>query len=113
MAIYYTSINRKWRTGQTILFIHRADSGDAIVGYGLVESAYERDELSEEERHECERHGWKRAIAFKYVVEFEKPLQVKGTFLGERRFRGRYCHGIRLSNEQLGLIMTQAEALQR
>lgn len=108
MAIYYTNLRRRWKPDQTIIFIHRTNVGDAIVGYGIIENVCEQDELSEEERLGSEE--WKEAIVFKYVVRFEKPLPVKETFLKERKFRGRYVHGLPLSKEQLDSILKQAES---
>jgi len=110
MAIYYTSIHRKWKSGQTILFVYKTNFGDAMVGYGVIENVYEKDELSDEERHECERGGWKRALEFKYVKQFDSPLPIKETFLRGSKLRGRYFHGLKLNKEQLDSVMTQAES---
>ena len=112
LAIYYTSTRRKWETGQTIVFVHKTDMGDAIVGYGVIGNIYALNELSEEERRECERQGWKRAIEFKYVLRFDKPLLVKETFLKGLKLRGRYLHGLSLNREQLDSIIRQAERSQ-
>jgi hypothetical protein len=109
MAIYYTNMKRKWKRGQTILFVHRTDAGDAIIGYGVTENICEKDELSEEEKGQCERGGWKRALEFKYVKQFEKPLLVKHTFLRDSKLRGRYFHGLKLDKKQLDAIITQVE----
>jgi hypothetical protein len=108
MAIYYTNLRRRWKPEQTIIFIHKIESGDAIIGYGLIEDLYEQDELSEEERLGSKE--WKRAIVFKYVVKLDKPLSVKETFLKKSKFRGRYVHGLALTNEQLGSILSRAES---
>jgi hypothetical protein len=113
LAIYYTSARRKWKAGQTIVFMHKTDIGDAIVGYGVIENVYERDELSDEERLECERRGWKKAIDFKYVIRFEKPLSARKTFLKDLKLRGKYLHSLPLSKEQLDAIIGRAESLQR
>lgn len=110
MAIYYTNLRRKWKTGQTILFVHKTNVGDALVGYGITEKACEKDELSEQDKHECERGGWKRAIEFRYVKQFDKPLAVKDTFLKGSKLRGRYFHGLKLDKNQLETILAQAEA---
>lgn len=109
MAIYYTSMRRKWKAGQTILFVHKTNVGDALVGYGLVEKASEKDELSERDKHECERGGWKRAIEFTYVKKFDKPLAIKETFLKGSKLRGRYLHGLKLDKTHLEAILSQAE----
>lgn len=110
MAIYYTSIHRKWESGQTILFVHKTNVGDAMVGYGVIENVYEKDELSDEERRECEKGGWRRALEFKYVKQFDRPLPIKETFLRGSKLRGRYFHGLKLNKEQLESVITQAES---
>lgn len=110
MAIYFTNMRRKWKNGQTILFVHKTGVGDALVGYGLIERACEQDELSEQDKHECERGGWKRAIEFTYVKQFDEPLAIKDTFLRGSRLRGRYFHGLKLNNNQLKALLAQAEA---
>jgi hypothetical protein len=112
LAIYYTSTRRKWKPRQIILFVHKTDVGDAFVGYGVIEKAYEKDELSEDEKRECEKRGWKKAIEFQYAVRFEKPLPVKETFLKDLKLRGRSLHGFPLNKEQLDSIVSKAEQLQ-
>jgi len=112
LAIYYTSTRRRWEPKQTILFVHKTNVGDAFVGYGVIEDVYEKDELSDDEKCECEKHGWKKAIAFMYVVRFEKPLPIKETFLRDLKLSGRFLHGLSLNKEQLSAILTQAERLQ-
>jgi hypothetical protein len=110
MAIYYTNLRRKWKNGQTILFVHKTNVGDALVGYGIIEKACEQNELSEQDKYECERGGWKRAIEFTYVKQFDEPLAIKDTFLKGSKLRGKYFHGLKLNNNQLEAILAQAEA---
>jgi hypothetical protein len=109
MAIYYTNMKRKWTCGQAILFIHKTRTGNALVGYGRVDHGAERNALSEEDRVECERGSWKRAIEFQYVKRFEKPLLVKQTFLKDSKRHGKFFHGLELNKEQLEQILGQAE----
>jgi hypothetical protein len=112
MAIYYSNLNRRWSTGQTILFIHNTQLGDAFVGYGIFSYARQKRYLPDAERIQCEQGGWKRAIEFKYVVRFEKPLLVKETFLSGSKLRGRYFHGLKLNREQVEAIVGKADKLQ-
>jgi hypothetical protein len=105
MAIYYTSVRRRWKPGQTIVFVHKTSVGDAVIGYGVIGKIYERDELSDEEQRECEKHGWKKAIEFKYIMKLEKPLPIRETFLKNSKLRGRYFHGLKLDKEQLNSII--------
>ncbi|HVP27012.1 MAG TPA: hypothetical protein VMT26_05035 [Candidatus Bathyarchaeia archaeon] len=106
MAAYYTSLPRKWKKGQTILFMHKTNNGDSIIGYGIIETVYDKNELSNEEKSECKKYGWKKAIEFSYVIRFEKPLLVKETFLKDTKLRGRYFHGLRLNKQQLQTIIS-------
>ncbi len=109
MAIYYTNIRRKLNQGQTILFMHRTNIGDAIVGYGMVDAVKHRDELSELEKAQCEKGGWKGAIEFKYVKKFDNPIPIRQTFLRDSKLRGRYLHGLSLKEEQVNSLISQRE----
>jgi hypothetical protein len=109
LTIYYTSSRRNWKTGQRIIFVHKTNSGDAFVGYGEIGNVSAPDELSEEERRECEKGGWKKAIEFKYVMRFDEPISVKKTFLKDSKLRGRLLHGLALSDEQLNSVISQVE----
>ncbi|MDH7564841.1 MAG: hypothetical protein QHH24_08245, partial [Candidatus Bathyarchaeota archaeon] len=92
-ATYYTSLRRKWRSGQIVLFVHNVGLGDAFIGYGVIENTSGQESFSDEEIDECERHGWKKALEFKYVFRFEEPLLLRQTFLKNSKLRGRCLHG--------------------
>jgi len=111
LAMYYTSIHRKMSTGQTILFINKTELGDAFIGYGEIENIYSIDVLSEEEKRKCEKHGWKKALEFKYIIKFDKPLPLKETFVKELKLRGKSLHGFPLKSKQVNEIVRQAEQL--
>jgi hypothetical protein len=108
LAIYYTNLKRKWRSEQIILFVHKSKLGDAFVGYGVIGRILEKHELSDQERAECERGGWKMAIEFKYVRRLETPLLIKETFLKDSRLRGRLFHGLPLDRVQVDNLLKQA-----
>lgn len=108
LAIYYTSARRKWKAEQTMIFMHKTSIGDAVIGYGVIKNVYERDELPERERLKCEKHGWKKAIEFKYVKKTD-PLPIKETILKDLKLRGKYLHSLPLNKEQLSAIIGQAE----
>ena len=109
-AIYFTNLRRNWKQGQTILFVHKTTVGDALVGYGLIERVCEKDELPGPDKDACERGDWKRALEFRYVRQFDKPLPVKETFLKGSKLRGRLFHGFKLNKNQLKDVLGQAEA---
>jgi hypothetical protein len=108
MAIYYTNLNRKWSSGQVILFVHKLEFGDAFIGHGVIERILEKDELCDQERVECERGEWKMAIEFKYVRRLDRPLLVKETFLKDSKLRGRLFHGLQLDSVQVESLLKQA-----
>ncbi|MEM3770141.1 MAG: hypothetical protein QXG76_03015 [Candidatus Bathyarchaeia archaeon] len=108
-AIYYTGARRKWQSGQTVVFVSKTEVGDSFIGYGVIENVYRKEELSEEEQKECETHGWRKALEFKYLLRFKKPLPLKETFLKDLKLRGKVLHGLPLTLEQLNAIINQAE----
>ena len=111
-AMYYSGLRRKWKPEQTILFLHKTNNGDAFIGYGIIEKTHDENELSKEEQLECEKHGWKTAIVFKYVVEFKHPLRLKETIFKDSKLRGRCFHGLPLNKEKADSILALAERLQ-
>jgi len=108
-AMYYTSVRRKWMPDQTILFVHKTKAGDAFVGYGVIKSVYENEDLTEEERSKCKEHGWRKALEFAYVIKSEKPLLVKNTFLRNLKVVGRCLNGYPLDSGMLNAIIAQSE----
>ncbi|MEM3565798.1 MAG: hypothetical protein QXK18_02875 [Candidatus Bathyarchaeia archaeon] len=108
-AMYYTGARRKWQSGQTVVFVSKTEFGDSFIGYGVIENVYGKEELSEEEQKECETYGWRKALEFKYLLKFEKPLPLKETFLKDLKLRGKVLHGLPLTSEQLNAIINQAE----
>lgn len=109
MAIYFTSVRRNWKSGQTVLFLHKGQGGDAFVGYGVIARACGKTDLNEEERRECEEGGWETALEFQYVKRFRNPMLVKETFLKDSKLRGRYFHGLSLDRKQFELIIAAGE----
>lgn len=106
---YYVGVRRRWKPGLTILFARKAEKGDSFIGYGVVGSVQGVSELSEEERGECEKEGWKHALNFESLFEFEPPLLIKETVLKDVKARGKYLHGLRLTQSQIQSILSQAE----
>lgn len=112
MTIYYAGIHRKWKIGQTIIFVHKTGVGDAVIGYGKIGNVYSFNELSDGEKQFCERYGWKEAIEFQYVINFENPLPLRDTFLKGLKLRGKTLHGFPLNKEQINSILHKAEQMQ-
>ncbi|MBE0511627.1 hypothetical protein IBX38_01085 [Candidatus Bathyarchaeota archaeon] len=108
---YYVGVRRRWEPGLTIFFARKAEKGDSFLGFGLIENVQGLEELSEEERSECEKWGWKHALNFKNVLKFEPPLPIKETLIKEVGLRGSRLHGYRLTSEQVRSILSKAEKM--
>lgn len=106
---YYVGVRRRWKPNQLILFVHKTTIGDAFIGYGVISNFLSLEELSEEERIECEKWNWRGALDFTYVIRFERPLPIKKTFLKDSGLRGKYLHGLALNEEQVSVILSMAE----
>ena len=105
---YYTSLYRKWKPEQTILFVHKTDEGDSLIGFGTIGAIRDFQDFSEGEKALCAEHGWKRALDFSFIKKFSTPLLVKETFLAETLRRGRFLHGLALDDAQIGELLSQA-----
>jgi hypothetical protein len=108
---YYPGIRRKWKQGTIIFFAHKTEKGDSIIGYGVVEKFQEKNELTLQERIECEKMGWKGAIDFRYVIKFDQPLPIKESALKDLKLRGKYLHGFHLNRARLESLLNQAERM--
>jgi len=106
---YYVGVRGRWEPGLTIFFARKAERGDSFLGYGVIENVQELEELSEEERSECEKWSWKHALNFKNVVKFEPPLPIKETVIKDTGLWGNRLHGYRLTSEQVQSILSKAE----
>ena len=109
-TIYYTNLQRRWIEGQTVLFAHKTDAGDAIVGYGKIRKTWRRDDLIGQDKSLCEKGGWKTAIEFTYVKQFDQPLLIKITPLKASKLRGRCFHGLKLDKNQIEAILIETES---
>lgn len=54
----------------------------------------------------------KKAIEFKYIISFDKPLPIRETFLKGLKLRGKSQHGFLHDKEQLDSIISKAEQFQ-
>lgn len=107
---YYAGVRRRWEPRLTILFARKAEKGDSFLGYGIIENVLKTEELSEEERTECKKYGWNRAINFKDTVKFDPPLPIKETVIKDVGVRGSRLHGFRLTSAQVQSILSKAES---
>ncbi|MBS7607526.1 MAG: hypothetical protein QW502_03995 [Candidatus Bathyarchaeia archaeon] len=108
---YYPGVARRWERDGIIFLVKRTDRGDSMVGYGVIKRFIARDDLSEKERRECERTGWRGAIVFDELYKFEPPILIKETILGGLKAKGRCWHGYPVTLEQAKSILEDAKNL--
>jgi len=108
---YYPGITRRWERGGLIFLARLSRKGDSFVGYGVIKAFVKKDYLSDEERRECEKMGWRGAIVFNELYRFTPPLLIKETILSGLRARGRCWHGYPLMREQAEAILATAEEM--
>lgn len=108
---YYPGIARRWEEGSLIFLARKSEVGDSFIGYGVVKKFVERDNLKDDERHECERMGWRGAIIFNELYRFEPPLPIKETVLSGLKAKGRCWHGYPLTDDQAADILKAAANL--
>ncbi|MEM1559782.1 MAG: hypothetical protein QW374_06315 [Candidatus Bathyarchaeia archaeon] len=109
-GVYYGSVRRLFKPGDTIIFFSKIeDLGDALIGYGVVESFYRRGDLPEDIASRFQEHPWSWLIRFdrSKLVRFIDPIPwVKLVELGiiPRKARGRYLHGFRLRDREADIL---------
>ncbi|MEM2273002.1 MAG: hypothetical protein QXX56_02155 [Candidatus Bathyarchaeia archaeon] len=108
---YYPGVPRHWEKGGIIFFARKSDAGDSIIGYGVVEEFVKKDDLSDKERIECEIMNWRGAIIFRELYMFEPPVPIKETFLAAMKAKGKYLHGLQLTEAQTAKILEVAEKI--
>lgn len=106
---YYPGVPRNWEKGGIIFFARKSEVGDSFIGYGIIEEFVRRDDLSGKERLECEIMNWKGAIVFKEIYKFEPPIPIKETSLASLKAKGKYLHGLQLTEDQTAEIFEIAE----
>lgn len=70
---YYSKISRLWKRDSTIIFLEKARDTCFIIGYGVVERAKFRGELSKEEEKYCIYHRYVECLEFRTLIKFNPP----------------------------------------
>lgn len=104
-GLYYGSIRRKFKKGDVILFFSKVeDTGDSLIGYGVVEGFYRRNNVPKDIAKEFYEHPWNWILRFSSLTRLPKPtpwkILVKEGVIPSWA-RGMYLHGYRLSDRQV------------
>lgn len=102
---YYAGVRRNWEAGSNILFIKKAEAGDAFIGYGVIGSVAGLEEMNAEEKQFCLDNNWNKKLAFAKMVRFEPPVPVKETIVSKWGQKGALLHGAPISVLDLDSII--------
>src|SRR4030042_2575502 len=106
---YYPGLMRMYKPGTPILLVRKAEGGDSFMGYGIIDKVEMPWELPPIEEEYCRTNGWKCCITFRHLTRFNKPYPIKESILKDDNRKGSYLHGVKLSEEQVNMILKEAE----
>lgn len=109
-GVYYGSVRRCFKPGDTVLFFSKVeDLGDALIGYGVVESFHRREDLPEDIASRFQDHPWIWLIKLdsSRLVKLGDPIPwtrlVEQGVIPENA-KGRYLHGRRLKDRKVDAL---------
>jgi hypothetical protein len=109
---YYSGIQRNFIRGTPLLFAAKSESGDSLVGYGVVDKIEYLWEMTPEEETYAREHNWKIALTLRGATKFGTPLLIKNSLLKDDKRKGAYLHGAKLTEETMDSLLEQAEKIQ-
>ena len=109
---YYAGIQRNFIRGTPLLFAAKSESGDSIVGYGVVDKIESLWEMTPGDEIYAKEHGWKVGLSLRGATKFKTPLLIKNSLLKEDKRRGAFLHGAKFSKDTIDGLLEQAEAAQ-
>lgn len=112
LRMYYTGLRGvRWKPDLTVLFARKSDMGDSFIGYGIIQSVKKVDELTENEKLECQKFGWRWRLDFSKMWKFEPPLPLKNTPLADVTKKGKFLHGHYLSEAEIRAILSDVKTM--
>ena len=109
---YYSGIQRNFIRGTPLLFAAKSESGDSLVGYGVVDKIESLWEMTPADEEYAKEHNWKLGLTLRGVTRFKTPLLIKNSLLKDDKRRGAYLHGAKLTEDTIDALLEQAEEIQ-
>lgn len=106
---YYAGVRRDWEPNAKILLVKKTESGDAFIGYAMIKSVADLQEMSDEEKDMCINNNWNKKLSFGKLVRFESPVPVKDTVVSKWGQRGALLHGAPISEADIESIVKAAK----
>lgn len=105
---YYSRISRPWKRDSTIIFLEKGRNACFIIGYGVVERAKFRCELTKEEEKYCIYHRYVECLEFRSLIKFN-PLAIWPNFKFSAPSRKNPVHGEKIPQCLLDEILDYCE----
>ena len=109
---YYSGVIRDFKRGTPLLFAAKSESGDSLVGYGVVDKVEFLWEMTPADEEYAKEHNWKIALKLRGATRFRTPLLIKNSLLKDDKRKGAYLHGAKLSEDTIDALLEQAEEIQ-
>jgi hypothetical protein len=110
LRMYYTGLRAvRWKPDMAILFARKSNEGDSFIGYGIVQTVKKLDELTENEKLECQKFGWRWRLDFSKMWKFEPALPLKNTPLADIAKKGKFLHGHHLTEAEIAAILSNVK----
>jgi hypothetical protein len=109
---YYSGIQRNFIRETPLLFAAKSESGDSLVGYGVVDKIEYLWEMTPAEEAYAREHGWKIALTLRGATRFKNSLLIKNSLLKDDKRKGAYLHGAKLTEDTMDALLEQAEEIQ-
>lgn len=104
-GVYYGSVRRVFKYGDTVLFFSKVEGvGDALIGYGVVESFHRRRDLPGDVASRFREHPWVWLIKLSSLVKLSEPIpwgRLVEFGVIPRNAKGKYLHGYRLKDSEV------------
>jgi hypothetical protein len=111
LRMYYTGVKRKWTPGMMIFFARNSGRGDSFIGSGVIQTIKTVDELTENEKRECQEYGWTRRLDFSKMSKFEPPVLLRNTPLANVPQKGSFLQGYYLNESEIDAILNNVQTM--
>lgn len=105
---YYTSLRRKWDKGLECFLLMKTETGDSVVGYGILEDYKTKEEWLKTGGENFTEHTWKTVLIFGKIVKIQNPISVKELQL-DQRLKGKFLHGLKVDQFLVDKILSLSE----
>ncbi len=98
--ILYIGIRRDWTRNSRVFFVKKQQSGDAIIGSGVLQTVIELAELDDAEKEMCIKNNWYGRMVFEKLARFLPAIDTAA--IAEKN--PAFLHGLEISDADFAVI---------